>query len=286
MVKTPLELLLELGFNELEAEVYLHLLPNPPATAYAVGKAIGRPTANVYKAVDALARRGAALIEEGDNRLCRAVPVAEFLAHARASFHQLATDAGQQLGSLQSAPPDERVYRIESIDQLFERARMMLESTAQKIAIVDAFPEALEMLRGSIQQATARGVEVFVEAYTPTKVKGAKVAHAAIAAAAPQHWGAIQMNLVVDGREHLLALLSRDGKQIHQAVWSRSLYLSCLHHSGRLCEYTLMRMIDAADRSATRETFRRILDEHRFFVRDTVPGQTELFSRFASGSEK
>ena len=284
---TSLHLLLELGFNELEAEVYLHLLPNPPATAYAVGKALGRPTANVYKAVDVLAHRGAVLIEEGENRQCRAaVPVAEFLRQARASFNELTAEAERRLGSLLSAPPDERVYRIESSEQLFERARTMLEITVRKIAIVEAFPEALEKLTASIEKAAARGVEVFVESYRPIELKGAKVAYAAIASRAPEAWGSVQMNVVIDGREHLLALLSKDCAQVHQAVWSRSLYLSCLHHGGRLCKHTLLRLMDAADRSADGKVLCRILDEHRFFVKDTVPGQKELFSRFASRSKK
>ena len=94
------------------------------------------------------------------------------------------------------------------------------------------------------------------------------------------------MNVAIDGREHLLALLSKDCAQVHQAIWSRSLYLSCLHHGGRLCEHTLLRLMDAADRSADGKVLRRILEEHRFFVKDSVPGQKELFSRFSSRSKK
>ena len=67
----------------------------------------------------------------------------------------------------------------------------MLEITVRKIAIVDAFPEALEQLATSIEKATARGVEVFVETYTPIKLKGAKVAYAAIASQAPEAWGSV-----------------------------------------------------------------------------------------------
>lgn len=72
-------LLRDLGLNQLEAEIYTFLLPNEPMTAYRVGKAIGRPTANVYKSIENLARFGAVLVEEGTNRVCRAVPVEEFI---------------------------------------------------------------------------------------------------------------------------------------------------------------------------------------------------------------
>lgn len=272
--------LTNLGFNELEAEVYLYLLPNPPATAYAVGKALGRPTANVYKAVDVLARKGAVLVEEGDNRLCRAVPLADFLQQARLSFNQLAYKAELRLAHLQSAPPDERVYRIDSVELLFARARTLIESTAQTVVVIDAFPKALSLLQPSIAKAVARGIEVFVEAYTPVDLPGANVAHAAVAVDSPEYWGAEQLNIIADGKEHLLALLSRDLQQIYQAVYSSSLYLSCLHHSGRLCEHTLLRLFKSADEQANAETMRAILREHRFFSGSRVPGQIELLARF------
>lgn len=54
-----IELLRQLGLNQLEAEVYAFLLPNEPMTAYAIGTALGKPTANVYKAIEHLARLGA-----------------------------------------------------------------------------------------------------------------------------------------------------------------------------------------------------------------------------------
>ena len=273
----------ELGFNELEGEVYLYLLPNPPATAYAVGKAIGRPTANVYKAVEALSRRGAVMVEEGESRVCRAVPVAEFLRQAKAGFEQLSARAAKQLGGLQAAPPDEGVYRIESVGQVFERARTMLEVTAETISVIDAFPTALAALRPSIEKAIARRLEVLVEAYTPIKIKGAKISYAKVANDAPAYWGAEQLNLVIDGREHLLALLNKDCTQLHQAVWSRSLYLSCLHHSGRLCEQTLLQLMAAAEGGADGKALKAILNRHRFFMKGNVPGQKELSMRFAQG---
>jgi sugar-specific transcriptional regulator TrmB len=52
-----IELLRQIGLNQLEAEVYAFLLPSEPMTAYAIGTALGKPTANVYKAIERLARQ-------------------------------------------------------------------------------------------------------------------------------------------------------------------------------------------------------------------------------------
>ena len=47
------------------------------------------------------------------------------------------------------------------------------------------------------------------------------------------------MTIIADGREHLTALLSRDGQHCHHGVWSDSVYLACLHHSGLAAEIVL-----------------------------------------------
>ena len=46
--------LLNLGLNQLEAAVYSNLLVAGPGTGYAIGKRIGKQTANVYKAIESL----------------------------------------------------------------------------------------------------------------------------------------------------------------------------------------------------------------------------------------
>ena len=47
--------LTSLGLNRLEANVYIDLLKHKASTGYAIGKRLGKATANVYKAIDALA---------------------------------------------------------------------------------------------------------------------------------------------------------------------------------------------------------------------------------------
>ena len=95
--KRHIEYLIDLGLNQLEAEVYLALLPEEPMTAYRIGKIIGKPTANVYKAIDVLARKGAVVIEEGKNRKCKAVEVQLFVAQLKRDFDQKSTRNSQRI---------------------------------------------------------------------------------------------------------------------------------------------------------------------------------------------
>lgn len=276
--ESALEVLRALGFNDLEAEVYLFLLSSPAVTAYAAGKALGRPTANVYKAVESLARRGAALIEEGEQRVCRAVPIAELTKQLERAFKASLDQARAVLNNVETAHADERVYKVESVVSVFERCEEMLRR-AERVAVIDAFPRSLARIAPWVKAACARGVEVYVEAYAPIEIKAAQIVQAPSPQAVLDMWRCEQLNVVVDGREHLLALLSSDLATVRQAVWSNSLYLSCLHHSGRLCENTLIAALNA-DRQGRADEALRVLRQHKFFLNSDVPGEQELLGRF------
>jgi sugar-specific transcriptional regulator TrmB len=277
--------LVDLGLNDLEAEVYLALLASKPITAYGIARQIGKATANTYKAVESLARRGAVLIEDGDHRLCRAVPVREFMAHLQNSFADRARAAEERLSRIQLETHDERVYKMESIGQLLERCRQMIVERAERIVTVDAFPNALSRIAGHLESAAARNVEVQVLAYAPVEIPGVKIAVAPRGREAAEYWNSQQLNVVVDGREALLALLDTEISRIHQAHWSNSLYLSCLVHAGITSEQTIHRLFEARAQKASRAELDEILDRHRFFLNSEVPGQKELVARFVAAAE-
>jgi hypothetical protein len=276
----PVELLRELGLNQLEAEIYLFLLPQPALTAYKIAKHLGKPAANVYKAVDVLARKGAVLLEDGDARTCRAVPAKQFLRRAEHDFAAFTKQAARQLSRVEAPPLEERVYRLETADQVYARCREMAESTTA-VLVADAFPVALARIAPWLEAAAARGVAVYVEAYEPIEIAGARVTMSPVGTRPVAMWRAQQLNLVSDGRENLMALLNLRGEGLLQAFWSNSLYLSCLQHAGRLCEQTLIRALAAHERG---EDVVAVLQSHPFFLHSKVPGQEELVQRYASVS--
>ena len=62
-----------------------------------------------------------------------------------------------------------------------------------------------------------------------------------------RRWPGQQVMLVADAREHLAALLSRDGRQLLHGVWSDSAWLACAHHNGLACEVRLLALPAGAD---------------------------------------
>jgi len=278
------DLLRELGLNQLESDVYAFLLQHPPMTAYRIGTRIGRPTANVYKAIESLTRRGAVVVEDGENRLCRAVPAEDFLRQLERGFLQSTRAASDVLSRLAEPTFDERVYRIESVDALFERVTAMLDA-ATTIVVVDAFPQALARLTESIRATSARGIEVIVQAYVPTAIAGADVVVVPQGEDSLSAWRGEQLNLVVDGREVLIALLDADLLHIHQAIWSRSVYLACLLHGGITAEHTLIRLRSLIENDSGCASLITAITNHRFFRDHEVPGHRELVERLLDRSE-
>ena len=210
--------------------MYGFLAGRAPATGYRISHAIGKPTANTYKAVASLVRQGALQVDESDNRLVGAVPPEELLAGLERRTRERREAARTALSSRSDDGTDDRVYSLRERDQVFERARAML-GRARDIVLGDLFPGPLEALAGDLASTAARGVRVVVKVYSPLQVPGVGRVPEADAARALAEWPGQQLSLVVDAEEHLLALFDASLANVLQAVWSRSTFLSCLHHN-------------------------------------------------------
>lgn len=267
--------LTRLGFTELEALVYRFLLAESPATGYRVSHGIGKPTANTYKALASLQRRGAAVCDEGTSQLYRAVPPEELLERLEREF---ARNRAQALAELRSVPRslgDDRIYRLDSGDQVLGRARAMLKRV-RHVVLADAFPGPAGELRDELAAAAARGALVVVKTYAPLEAAGVICVPAGDAARVLERWPGAQLNLVADAREHLLALLAPGLAGVHQAVWSNSTFLSCMQHNHLASEIALtdIESRGGAGRSALH---RRIA-----LTTSEAPGLADLLARYGT----
>ncbi|MEM7335200.1 MAG: helix-turn-helix domain-containing protein, partial [Chloroflexota bacterium] len=169
------------GLNQLEAEVYIDLLKNDESTGYAIGKRLGKATANVYKAIEALSLMGAIQIsEEGKSKLCQAVPPDLFVDQLQNSFEQRKASLLTSLKSIAvEEESNEKIYRVDSVDLILQKAKMMLEN-CQRIAVIYAFPTALNLLKSEIKEAIERNVQIIIQAYAPCDISGATVTRPAM----------------------------------------------------------------------------------------------------------
>ena len=217
----PLSLL---GFTELEATVYAFLVQHSPATGYRISRAIGKPIANTYKAIEALQRKGAVLVDETGNRMCRAVPPEDLLDRAERTFRQRHREAKRALSRIPKATPDTGIYALTSPEQVYDRCRKML-AKAREVAVLDLFPEPLSELRSAVLACARRGVRMAVQVYQSEALPGIDVVQHGQADTVLQKWDGHWVNCVIDGAELVIAFMGRDGETVHQAIWSRSPFL-------------------------------------------------------------
>nr|WP_321452773.1 helix-turn-helix domain-containing protein [uncultured Carboxylicivirga sp.] len=277
MEEIKIELLTKLGFNNLEAEVYIHLLLNEPMTAYKVGKGINKPTANVYKAIESLSQKGAVLIEENKNKTCKVVSPDEFLNHYEKNLLLQTQKTREALSNIEKKSIDEKIYSIESASLVFERFASMMKK-CEKIAVIDAFPNALEKITPFIIDAINRGVEVYIEAYKPVDIEGADIAYAEISENAINYWNREQLNLTIDGQEYMVALMSKSLDKVIHANWSNNIYMSVIIHGGRMYEQTIIKLLSLIDKDNFEDEAKKLLSNQKYSFNSKIPGVDKLFN--------
>ncbi len=228
--KSYIQPLQALGFTEIEALIYGFLVENSPATGYRISHAIGKQPPNTYKALASLEDKGAIVVEVGDKKLCRAVPYADLLDSLEQRFRQHRREADRALRALSSTRPDDGIYHLKTVDRVIRQSEAMLER-AQGIVLCDLFPGPFERLADSLSKAAGRGVCVVCRVYNEEHIPGVITQNLSGSEPALDAWPGQQINIVIDGEEHLLGLLSKDMESVLVAVWSGSTFLSCLHHN-------------------------------------------------------
>ena len=234
---TPATALLDLGFTEIEALVLCELTRLGPSTGYRLAKAISKAPANTYQALDGLAQKGAVLVDESEAKTWRAVPAAELIAALAARHEQRSQAALAALQTLKAPEAEARLYALKTPDQVLARARAMIAG-ARAVLLFDLFPEPFAALEADLVRAAARGVRVAGQTYAAHATQVETVSHDDTAAQLAA-WPGLQVTVIADAREHLTALISRDGERCRHGVWSDSPYLACVQHSGLAAEINL-----------------------------------------------
>jgi len=243
-------ILVPFGFTGLESEIYTFLLQESPATGYRIAQAIGKPSANTYKAIETLQQKGAILVDEAKNRLCRAVPSGELLACLARDFEWRRADAELRLANLSSNSADDRIYSLRSRSQVIERARHMI-AAAQSTILLSCSAHFSHQLGDSLRGAALRRVRAFVACEEPVAIAGAKSIVSSRAGTLDD------MRLVTDGAEHLFALFESGREEVVQAIWTCSSYLSVCAYRGLAAEMMLLGMLPPSVEET--ETHKRLL---------------------------
>lgn len=152
--------LIQIGFTEYEAKVYLALLREHPATGYQLSKASGVPRSMVYEALKRLHGRGAALESmEGRATLYRPLPPDMLLDRHEREHRRLLADLRQGLEELYTATADNRIWSLSGRSTALAYAAQLIRNARVELFLV-LTDEDLDELRQEIVAAHERGVEV------------------------------------------------------------------------------------------------------------------------------
>ncbi|UCG44385.1 MAG: hypothetical protein JSU73_07225 [candidate division WOR-3 bacterium] len=255
-------LLSEVGFSGLEADVYVALLQEPGVTGYRVSRLIGKPAPNTYKALDSLRVKGAAVLDESSgSRTYSALPIGDYLNGLKRSLESRHEAIEKELQGTAVSLVEGGIYKLTTVDQVYARARAMIES-ARSVILLDVFPPPLAELEPDIRRAARRGVSVFIKAYAAVECRGCDViAPEAGETADLRYWNGDWLNIVIDCREYLLSFLKPGGAGVHEAVWSRNAYMAVLTYNGILHELLLTRVGHMMRADRTRDEIRRHVRE-------------------------
>lgn len=223
--------LIKLGFNRLEAEVYLTLLKESPLTGYRLAQILNKAAANTYKALESLEKRGAVVAEGSPNvKQYVAIPIADYMNQLESGFRNDRQFLEESLKDIKYSISGDKIYMLQTFDQVLEKCSRMLEN-AEYSVIVDAFPSMLKKIVPQLEKAALNGVNIIVNAYEPVNVKNCRVIVKSNAKKVLQLWSGDWMNIAVDGKEYLITACEKDGVLQH-AIWSNSPYLSFFVFNG------------------------------------------------------
>lgn len=241
--------LVELGLTVNEANAYVFLLQNSPATGYKVAKGTSRSFSNTYQILEALRKLGAVLVEEGGRRLYRALPIDEFLAALKQRLESRGRHAARVVRKLSVSGADQRLWEISNVDQVYETFRRLLAESRERV-LSELFPEPLEILRDALEATAARGIIVVVRIYQPSRLDGVRTVLSPYGNRNLRAWQSQWMSLYTDGLQYLQANLMNGGRGVHHAVWSRNSYVSRTLYSylnSDLHHYSFRRVLDDVD---------------------------------------
>lgn len=282
-VKNTREALEALGLTTLEAEIYILLLQDSPLTGYAIAKALGKSVANVYKALETLAAKGAIEVDQGKTRRCRPLPAEDFLGILERRFWQVRERAAEGLHDLPGPAEDARIYHLETRDQVLQKCAHLL-SAARSVVVVDLGMESPHDLLAILESTASRGVDVAALVYRPLEIAGVEVVLDGDRQVTRRRWPATWVSLAVDGSHMLAALFSGDGTRVVQAYWSSSPFVSWLHHAGLANELLVTALRNRTPVSEAPSVAERLDSLYRRFVTIEGSGYDRLLAQLGSFS--
>lgn len=156
--------LMQAGYTEYEAKVYLALLHNHPASAYTISQQSGVPHSRVYDVSRRLIEKGYVASSGNKPELYSPLSPGELVDKIRRDNSALTGRLEEALQTIDFAPDFDPVWNIKSPQDAIDKV-VEIVSAAQKRIYLGIFKEDFPSVEAELRQAHERGVELFMLIY-------------------------------------------------------------------------------------------------------------------------
>jgi HTH-type transcriptional regulator, sugar sensing transcriptional regulator len=270
-----------IGFSALEADVYTALLRDSPGTGYSMAQLLRKPVSNTYKVLESLCRKGCVVVDRTRQpRRYSALPLSEYFDQLEREFSKKRKAVEARLRSFATPASYPGIYRLDNLDQVYERAVRVIEGARSSI-LLDAFPAQVEKLRKPLARAFRRHVRVMMKAYAPVTMPGVDLV---LSDLGPEisSWPGEILFVVADGSDYMLAFVHDASGQVLEAVWSQNLYLAIIAYNGLLGELLWSRLLDLIGSDPNYAKLRRMMAAYKPLHTHGTPAFRAFVRKFES----
>jgi sugar-specific transcriptional regulator TrmB len=229
----------ELGLSLYETKVYLGLLEGGPQNGNELSRASGVPSSKVYAMLARLAAAGiVARTRRGTRVEYVCVPPHDLLHKLRERYSKPLEYLEETLPTIGRSDPEPEIIQVQGIDAIIDHARATMRAARAEIYL-SIWEENVELLRGELREADARGVRIAGMLYgkNPPEV-GRWLRHSYRETVASRIEGRM-LTLVVDGVEAVIAHMPERGEA--SAVRTRSPVLTLIAEEYMIHDLTLQK---------------------------------------------
>lgn len=167
--------LVNLGFSQNEAKVYITLLRNKRLNGYEIAKLSGVSRSLVYEVVNRLVGRGILIRLEGEPNYYIPLEYEKLIARIKKENEERISRAEEFLKGLADGEESrDYVLNIVGYDKFIKKAAVLIDSAEREISLSIWYSE-FGLLREALENAVKRGIKIYIFTFEEIELDGAVI---------------------------------------------------------------------------------------------------------------
>ncbi len=274
-----IEMLIDLGFTQVEATVYYELLKDSPQSGYSIARQIGKSRSNVYQALKSLEQKGAIVQLQGSkNRIFQSVPIERMLEQKEREFTGHRKKVADAFSDLKQQEQVDSIYYMQNMEQVYAKANQIIDQT-EKIIFIEVEKHHFEKIRQAVRRAIDRGVIVALYTSDIESFEGAEIIRHdrfMIENLIVEKWPVNWFSLAADANQFLITTTKLKSEEIKHSMYSGNRYLAGWIFSDMIYQIGFYDIITMFNEGRSREEIWSEIQKYVLKFVGHAPGLLEL----------